>query len=164
MYSISFLVIYIYYEVHFQPRGVGSRLWMLVLTGGEERPHGNCGHNMQGYLTWCSTLVFFGYISVSTLSQLLIIRLRIQGRSAIISEAGLLRLQVKWLYQWAQLTVCLSVCLSGHPIWMSFIMWYVFKLVKNFASIQKMHATKEAKARFDSCCDLLKKTSLNIIR
>lgn len=40
------------------PREVGSMLRMLVLTGGEQRPLGNCGHDMQRYMTWCPTLVF----------------------------------------------------------------------------------------------------------
>lgn len=116
MYSISviFQVIYIYYKVNLKQRGACSRLYLLVLTGSEQTSLGNCGNHMYITSVWPDAPAlsswFCRYPSVSALSQLLIIKHRIQGGSAVISEARLLRLLVKWLYWRARVAVCLSVC------------------------------------------------------
>ncbi len=79
--SVIFQGIYIYYKVDFQPRGIGSMLQMLVLTGGERRPLDNCGH--AGLCDLMPHPCLHGSVvtpSVSALSRLLLIGLRIPGK------------------------------------------------------------------------------------
>lgn len=114
---------------------------MLVLTGGEQRPFGSCGHTALHAPPLSSQRCH--YPSVHTLSQLLIIRLRIERRSAVVSEAVLLRLPVKCLYWRVWITVCRSAFLPQ-----SELLWHVLHHVCAFPHWWPHHCSRQYKYLF----------------
>lgn len=115
---------------------------MLVLTGGEQRPFGSCGRTALHAPPLSSQRC--RYPSVRTLSQLLIIRLRIERRSAVVSEAVLLRLPVKCLYWRAWITVCRWVFLPQREL----LLWHVLHHVCAFPHWWPHHWSRQYKYLF----------------
>lgn len=98
-----------YLQADFQLRRLGSVLQMLVLTGGERRPHGNCSHDMHGYMTWCPTLVFIAVVTLQLAPYLCSLSSVSGSKEDQPLPQMLLRLQVKWLH-WRQTFLSLSLC------------------------------------------------------